>query len=305
MLSWKVSRVKNGVLIALLGYASFSWSDAAIKALGGQLNVFEIGLFSMLFTGIAIVLFATPSGERWRDFWRMKRPWAVQARAVSGIAAGILGVFAFTTIPLAEVYALVFLAPLFVTILSMFVLKEKVGPWRWFAIFAGFAGVLLVVRPGFRELELGHLAALFIAVLAAITVILLRSLAASERQTSMLGVLIAYGLLFNAIGVGVTSFSVPTLPQLGILVMSGVFAAGGQIGLLLALRHAPANKIAPTHYSQIAWAVVIGALFFQEYPDAITIAGLTVIAGAGLLTLVREDRKLGEVRWNPFGRNRL
>ena len=305
MLSWKVSRVKNGVLIALLGYASFSWSDAAIKALGGQLNVFEIGLFSMLFTGIAIVLFATPAGERWRDFWRMKRPWAVQARAVSGIAAGILGVFAFTTIPLAEVYALVFLAPLFVTILSMFVLKERVGPWRWFAIFAGFAGVLLVVRPGFRDLELGHLAALIIAVLAAITVILLRSLAASEKQTSMLGVLIAYGLLFNAIGVGVTSFSVPTLPQLGILVMSGVFAAGGQIGLLLALRHAPANKIAPTHYSQIAWAVVIGALFFQEYPDAITIVGLTVIAGAGLLTLVREDRKLGEVRWNPFGRNRL
>lgn len=297
--------MKNGVLIALLGYASFSWSDAAIKALGGQLNVFEIGLFSMLFTGIAIVLFATPSGERWRDFWRMKRPWAVQARAVSGIAAGILGVFAFTTIPLAEVYALVFLAPLFVTILSMLVLKEKVGPWRWFAIFAGFAGVLLVVRPGFRDLELGHLAALIIAVLAAITVILLRSLAGSEKQTSMLGVLIAYGLLFNAIGVGVTSFSVPTLPQLGILVMSGVFAAGGQIGLLLALRHAPANKIAPTHYSQIAWAVVIGALFFQEYPDAITIAGLTVIAGAGLLTLVREDRKLGEVRWNPFGRNRL
>ena len=305
MSSWKASRVKNGILIALLGYASFSWSDAAIKALGGQLSVFEIGFFSMFFTGVVIVLFAKPNGERWLEFWKMGRPWAVQARAVSGIAAGILGVFAFTTIPLAEVYALVFLSPLFVTLLSVFVLKEKVGPWRWFAIFAGFAGVLLVVRPGFRELELGHLAALFIAVLAAITVILLRSLAASEKQTSMLGVLIAYGLLFNAIGIGATSFTLPSLPQLGILVMSGAFAAGGQIGLLLALRHAPANRIAPTHYSQIVWAAAIGALFFQEYPDAITIAGLAVIAGAGLLTLVREDRKLGEVRWNPFGRNRL
>ncbi len=64
-----------------------------------------------------------------------------------------------------QVYALIFLSPLFVTILSMLVLKEKVGPWRWFAVVAGFAGVMLVVRPGFRELELGHLAAFGIAFL--------------------------------------------------------------------------------------------------------------------------------------------
>ncbi|MBN9268904.1 MAG: DMT family transporter, partial [Mesorhizobium sp.] len=156
----------NGIVLALIAYASYSFSDAVIKSLGGQFTVFEIGFFSTLFAG-CFLFFTRPAGERWRDFWRTKRPWAVQARAWAGMASGVLSVYAFTTIPLAEVYALIFLAPLFVTILSTVVLKEKVGPWRWLAVAAGFAGVMLVVRPGFRELHLGHLAAFTIAFLAA------------------------------------------------------------------------------------------------------------------------------------------
>ena len=148
----------NGILLALIAYASYSGSDAVVKSLGGQFTVFEIGFFSTLFAG-CFLFFARPAHERWRDFWRTSRPWAVQARAWAGIASGVLSVYAFTTIPLAEVYALVFLAPLCVTILSTVILKEKVGPWRWLAVVAGFAGVMLVVRPGFRELNLGHLAA--------------------------------------------------------------------------------------------------------------------------------------------------
>ncbi|TIV14594.1 MAG: DMT family transporter, partial [Mesorhizobium sp.] len=165
----------NGILLALIAYASYSFSDAVIKSLGGQFTVFEIGFFSTLFAG-CFLFFTKPGDERWRDFWRTKRPWAVQARALAGIVSGVLGVFAFTTIPLAEVYALIFLAPLLVTILSTVILKEKVGPWRWLAVVAGFAGVMLVVRPGFRGFHLGHLAAFANAFLAAISVILVRSL---------------------------------------------------------------------------------------------------------------------------------
>ncbi len=146
------------------------------QATGGELSVFEIGFFSTLFAGFFVV-FAKPRGERWREFWQMERPLAVQARALSGIAAGMLGIYAFTTIPLAEAYFLIFMSPLFVTILSIVVLGEKIGPWRFLAVIAGFAGVLLVVQPGFRDLEPGHLAAALIAVLAAVTVFLLRSLA--------------------------------------------------------------------------------------------------------------------------------
>ena len=63
--------------------------------------------------------------------------------------------------------------------------------------------------------------------------------------------------------------------------------------------------MAPTHYSQIVWAVILGAMFFREYPDWITLVGLAVVGGSGLLTMVREEVRLGTVRWNPFSRNRL
>jgi len=297
--------VNNGILLALLAYAVYSWSDASIKALGGELPVFEIGFFVMLVCSICIVL-TTPREESWLHFWRMKRPWAVQTRAISGATASLLSVVAFTTIPLAEVYALVFLAPLFVTLLSLFVLKEHVGPWRWFAVVAGFAGVLLVVQPGFRELEFGHFASLVIALLAAISVILMRSLSAHETRTTMLGFLMLYAVVFNAIAMLVAgSFVVPTLAQAAVLLMAGVFAAAGNVCLLAATRFAPANQLAPTHYSQIVWAVILGALIFSEKPDALSVLGLAIIAGSGLLTIAREKIRLGQVRWNPFGRNRL
>ncbi|MER8914331.1 DMT family transporter [Mesorhizobium sp. M0761] len=93
--------------------------------------------------------------------------------------------------------------------------------------------------------------------------------------------------------------------QLLWLVLGGAFTAGGQLLQLLAAKHAPANRIAPTHYSQIVWAVILGALFFQEYPDWISLVGLAVVGASGLLTMVREEVRLGTVRWNPFARTRL
>ena len=294
----------NGTLLALVAYAVYSWGDAAIKALGGGLSVFEIGFYMTLVSAVCIAL-TTPKDEKLLHFWRMKRPWAVQARALSGTAASVLSVIAFTTIPLAEVYALIFLAPLFVTLMSMFLLKEQVGPWRWFAIIAGFAGVLLVVRPGFRELEVGHIAAVVVALLAAFSVILMRSLSARETRTTMLGFLVLYIIGFNGVAMLVTGARTPTLQEAAILLVAGIFAATGNILLLRATRFAPANQLASTHYSQIVWAVVLGALFFQEEPDLLAILGLAIIGSSGLLTVARERIRLGTVRWNPFSRNRL
>lgn len=75
--------------------------------------------------------------------------------------------------------------------------------------------------------------------------------------------------------------------------------------VLLARRAFEAVQSTPTHYSQIVWAVILGASFFHEYPDGLTLVGLAVVGGAGLLTMVREEARLGTVRWNPFSRTRL
>ncbi|NTJ44517.1 DMT family transporter [Agrobacterium larrymoorei] len=293
----------KGFLLGLLAYASFSWGDATIKSLGHQVSVFEIGFFSIL-SSAAVIFFTKPKHERWREFWRMDRPLAVHGRAISGLFAGILGIYAFTTLPLAEAYALIFLSPLFVTILSALLLKEDIGLWRWSAVLAGIVGVFLVVRPGFKTLELGHLAAIGVALLAAMTIVILRSLAGREKRTSIMGVLLIYGLTFNGIA-AIPTFQTPNVHQIGAFIFIGICTALGQLTLLTATKIAPASQIAPSHYSQILWAVGIGAFFFGEYPDKLAIFGLVVIAGAGLLTMVREKIRLGLVRWNPFFRNRL
>lgn len=295
--------MQKGFLLGLLAYASFSCGDATIKSLGSEVSVFEIGFFSIL-SSASLIFFLKPREERWRHFWRMSRPFAVHGRAISGLFAGILGIYAFTSVPLAEAYALIFLSPLFVTILSALVLKEDIGLWRWSAVMAGIVGVLLVVRPGFKTLELGHIAALCVAFLAGLTIVLLRSLAGREKRTSIMGVLIIYGLLFNGI-LMIPDFQVPTLHQIAAFIVIGLCTAVGQMTLLTATKIAPASQIAPSHYSQILWAVAIGAFFFGEYPDRLAIAGLVVIASAGLLTMMRERIRLGVVRWNPFFRNRL
>lgn len=288
--------MKNGVVAALLGYAVYSWGDGLIKSLGGTVSVFEMGFFNTVFAG-CFLFFLKPAGEHWRGFWNMERPFAVHMRAIIAVVAGMLGVFAFTNIPMAEVYAIVFLAPLFVTLLAMVVLGEQVGPCRWAAVVAGFVGILLVVKPGFRELELGHFAALIVAFLAAVMVILMRSLA-REKQTSMLGAVIVYGLVLNGIAALVTSgVSMPEWRTLAVLVAIGACTAGGHRLQLLSTRLSPANLIAPTHYSQMIWAVLIGAIFFAEYPDWISIVGLVIIAASGLLTLMREQVRFGKIRW--------
>jgi drug/metabolite transporter (DMT)-like permease len=295
--------VKNGILLALMAYAVYAWGDGFIKSLGGSLTIFEIGFFNILFSGLFLLLFK-PAGENWRHFWRMHRPGRVHLRAGLGMGAGVFSVYAFVSIPMAEVYALLFLAPLFVTLLSIVFLKESVGVWRWAAVVAGFLGVLLVVKPGVRELELGHLSAVCASLCGASSIILMRSMQ-TERQTAVLGMLVAYGLVFNAAGAAMTTFAIPSWTILGVLLLSGACTAAGNRLQFMATRHSPANHIAPTHYSQMIWAVIIGAIFFNEYPDALSIVGLVVIAAAGLLTLFREQVRLGYIRWYRLTRGRL
>jgi len=295
--------VKNGILLALMAYAVDAWGDGLIKGLGGSLTIFEIGFFNILFSGLFLLL-VKPAGEDWRHFWQMRRPLRVHVRAALGMAAGVFSVYAFTSIPLAEVYALLFLSPMFVTLLSIVLLKEHVGMWRWLAVFAGFVGVLMVVKPGVQPLELGHWSAIAAALCAALSIILMRSMA-GERQTAVLGMLVAYGLAFNGVAAGATTFTMPSWTVLGVLLLTGACTAAGNRLQFLATRHSPANHVAPTHYSQMIWAVLIGATFFKEYPDTLSILGLVVIAAAGLLTLFREQARLGYIRWYRMTRGRL
>lgn len=293
----------NGIVLGFLSYSAFSWGDASVKALAGGPSVFEIGFFVTLFAIAIVVPFARPKHERWRDLLRMNHPRLVMVRTAAGVTAGVCGIFAFTTIPFAETYALIFLSPAMVTILSIFFLGEAIGWRRWLAVIVGFAGVLVVVRPGFRELLPGHLAALTVSLCAAVTVLVLRRIGQTEKRTSLIGVALICMLAFNG-GMMLPHFALPTPRELMLFASAGMLSAVGHLSLMAATRHSPANHVAPTQYCQMAWAVAIGWLLYAEIPDRFTLVGVGLIAFSGLFTIMREEQVAGWWRRVILLRNR-
>ena len=292
----------KGVLAGFLAYGLFSCADACVKALGGSLSVFQIGFFITL-ASLSTFGFGRAKSERWSEVFRMNRPVLVFVRAGSGIIAGLLGVYAFTTLPFAEAYSVLFLMPLFATMLSIPILGERVGWRRWLAIATGFLGVLLVVRPGFHELHLGHLTAALASVFAAISMIVLRMLGPTEKRISLLAVLYLSAITVNGL-LSITDFRPVTASDVLLIALGGVAGGFGQIAMLAATRLAPPNRVAPAQYSQIIWALAIGAAFFGEFPDGIAFAGMALVVLSGLFTFFREEQLRGWSRRTILMRNR-
>lgn len=289
-----------GVLLAVLSYSIYSIGDSIVKSFGsGTLSVFEINFFINLFALVSLPL-ARNSDDRWRDVFRLRRPWLMNARAVLYTAATICFTVAITTIPFAETYSLVFLSPLFLTLLSVLVLKEGVGVMRWLLVGASFVGVLVVVRPGFHELGLGHIAAITCALFAASANTVLRMISNDERQISIIAVNGAYQLVVNGV-LMLASFATPSLYDLLRLGIVGVLNGIAQLLIIRGMQRSPASQIGPTQYVQILWAVVLGALFYHEGQDAIGYVGLVLIVAAGVATVFSDGAQARiSGRWAEF-----
>jgi drug/metabolite transporter (DMT)-like permease len=295
-----LSPASLGVLAALVAYSVYSTADALIKGLGADLNVFEIGLFTTLFS-IIPALFSKPSNEQWRDTFKFKRPWLMVLIAVCRTAASMLITYSFVTIPLAEAYCLVFLIPVMTIILSVLVLGEKVSLDRWALVIVSFLGVMLVVRPGFRELELGHLTAFGCAISAAISVTAMRLVSGQERKVSLFALPGLFTLAANAIGLAIIGFVWPSWLLLGGLLVCGVLGGIGYLLQIAAVTLAPASRVAPMQYSQIVWALIFGAVFFAEVPDALSLAGLGVVVAAGLVNVFSDGARARlSGRWGEY-----
>jgi S-adenosylmethionine uptake transporter len=281
----------KGVAAGFLAYGLFSASDASTKALGGTLSVFEI-LFFLTLASFLTFVFAKPKDEAWSDMWRIANPRLVLLRNASGIIGSFFAVYSFTTLPLAEAYSLLFLMPAFVTIFSIPILGEDVGWRRWLAVVVGFGGVLLVVRPGFRELHLGHLTAIVGASCGAVSLITLRMIGRSEKRITLLASL--YGMALVADGALMAfNFRVPDMHEVAIFTLGGFLGGIGQIAMLTATRYAPSNRVAPAQYSQMLWAILYGALFFHNFPDPIAFVGIALVIASGLFTFLREEQLYG------------
>lgn len=281
----------RGIVLGLAAYASFSFSDAFIKLLEGSLPVFQLMFLGALLGLIALPFVKLP-GERWRDLVRPRLPRIWWGRVAAGAVNTIGALLAFTRLPMAEAFALIFLMPIFVTLLSVLVLREHVGWRRWTAVIAGFIGVLVVLRPGFRALHVGHVGALVCGLAGAMGVILVRLAGDREQRLTLYGnnlignVLLAGGLMLP-------QMTWPSAVQWGQVLGYGLLSALGTVLLMYATLAAPVSRVASTQYSQMLWAVLLGSTLFHERLDAMAWIGISIILASGLFTVLREEHVTG------------
>lgn len=276
----------KGLLFALVGFAVFSWHDALVKLLGDY-SVFQIIFFAMVFGAVPFSLALATNRDSY-SLWP-NNPTLVLVRSVTAALGLCLAFYAFTVLPMVDVYVLLFTAPALISLLAIPFLGERIAAFRWFAIFLGLAGVVIVLRPNLDTFNIGHLAGVGSALCIAISSIISRSIGAKEHA----GTLIIYPMLSNITicGIAMGFFYVPMpLSDLLLTFAIGTMALIGQYCLLSAYRAAPAAYVAPMQYSQLLWAVLIGALWFGERPDGLTVLGALVIVVSGLLIVWRESR---------------
>jgi S-adenosylmethionine uptake transporter len=277
----------KGAALGLAAFGAFATHDVVVKYLGGHYATFQIIFFSVLLSLplVTLMLMRDPT----EGTLRPRHPWWSAIRTAAAVITGSTAFYAFSVLPLAQVYAILFAAPLLITILSIPILKEKVGLHRWGAVVVGLIGVLVVLRPGVQPFGLGHLAALAAAACGALSSIIVRKIGRDERNA----VLLLYPMMANLVLMGcLLPFVYRPLPlqDLGALAMVSVLAFCGGLGLIAAYRASEAAIVAPMQYSQIVWAAGYGYFIFGELPDRWTVTGAGIIILSGLYIVLRESR---------------
>lgn len=277
----------RGVALALASFAIYATHDVLIKYLGGTYSPFQIVFFSVLF-GFPLVTFLMMRDGKGSSLRPVHPGWTAVRTAIIVVNAAT-AFYAFSVLPLAQTYAILFAAPLLITLLAIPMLGERVGLRRGGAVLVGLCGVIIVLRPGVTEFNLGHLAAMVAAVCGALNAVIMRKIGGAERSV----VLLLYPMMANVVVMG-AALPFVYLPMPGLdLFASAVIAAFALIAtwlLILAYRLAPAATVAPMQYSQIIWAAIFGAVFFGETLERSTVIGTAVIVASGLYIVFREDR---------------
>lgn len=276
----------KGALLALLAFAIFATHDVVVKFLGASYSPFQIVFFSVMFGFplVTLMLIRDPQPGHLRPV----HPWWTLTRTAAAVVGGGTAFYAFSTIPLAQTYAILFAAPLLITILSIPILGETVRLRRWLAVIVGLIGVMVVLRPGGTELTLGHLSALVAAVASALSSIIVRKIGQDERSV----VLLMYPMLANFVVMGaLMPFVYQPMPvlHLGGLALMSAMAFVASALVIGAYKTGEAVVVAPMQYSQILWATLYGVLFFDELPDLWTAVGAGIIIASGVYIVLRES----------------
>ena len=275
-----------GVALMLGAMATLPFLDVIAKTLGEQgMPVLQIVWARVAFGAALTVPFALQQAGA--GGLMPPNPGFHLFRAAFLVCATFTFFLSLTYLPIADALALFFVQPLIVTILSALVLREKVGPRRWAAVAVGFIGTLIIIRPGFVEVNPGSLLALAAGAFLGIYFVMSAKIAGQAPpmvitfQTNIIGTALISGAMPFV-------WIAPTPAQWAMFVGLGLVANLGHLLILSAYRRADASLLAPLAYTEMIGATIVGWLFFGDFPDGWTFLGVGVLIGCAIYISVRE-----------------
>ena len=275
------NRTRAGILLILAAVLSFASLDTLVKLLSTRYSTPQLLWYRYTFHVLAILAVVWPFVGR-RLFSANNWRWQIGRGAILLLCSGL----SFTGLhfmPLAEFTAIGFVAPLIVTALAPKVLGEQVSVARWVAVGAGFAGVLVIIRPGSGLFGWAAMIPLVMACAYAAFQILTRKFAGADDSLTTLFYSGLVGMLASTLMLPWV-WVMPPAVDWPVLVSLGLVGAGGHYLLILAFRRADASVLAPITYAQLAFATLLGATFLSNLPDGWSFVGMGIVGAAGLAT---------------------
>ncbi|HUK06985.1 MAG TPA: DMT family transporter [Stellaceae bacterium] len=287
--------IRRGILYMVASVLVFATANAMVKYAEAVYPATEVVFFRCAFSLIpCLVLIASHGGFK---VLRTRRLPEHIGRGVMQFLSTIAIFISFHLMPLADVAAITFSSPLFVTVLSIPALGEKVGPHRWAAVLLGFIGVLIMARPGAGSMSYGALLALANAALGASITIAMRRMTLTEPSIT----LVSYqAIVTTALSLIVLPLDWVTPDLFGALNLMaiGICSGVGQFLWTQAFRFAPAAVCAPFNYTSIIWAMGFGFFIWGDVPTPMLVFGAAVVASSGLYILYRETIRQASQRPN-------
>jgi drug/metabolite transporter (DMT)-like permease len=271
-----------GILFAVAAYFSFSILDAFQKTAVINHSIFQLLFIKYIFT----LLLSCSEAKRKNNykFWQSNNVKLQVLRSFFSIIESGCFVLAFRYLSLADVHSIGSLTPVIIVALSALILKENVAPKTWIAIFVGFLGVLIILRPGLSIFDIKSLLPLMAAFFLGLYQVVTRKVSKNDStETSLF-----YTSLIGFIVMSILAFvywQPLTLNSYFLFTGIGIFFSMGIYFQIIALSKARASIIQPFHYTLIFWAIILGYLVYDDLPNIPTIVGAIIIAASGIYVL--------------------